>query len=142
MSDRILPDTNVLAEIWNPRGHARVKAAVAAASDRIALSVVVLGETFRGISQLPPSRRKERLATFYAGIVRHYADDLLPVTLQIAEAWGRISATLRGRGRTLHPADGLIAATALHHDLTLWTRNVGDFDGTGARLFNPWEGRP
>jgi toxin FitB len=32
-----------------------------------------------------------------------------------------------------------IAATALVHDLTIWTRNTRDFDGTGVRLFNPWE---
>ena len=44
-----------------------------------------------------------------------------------------------GAGRILHMADGLIAATALVNDLTLWTRNTRDFDGTGVRLFNPWE---
>ena len=43
------------------------------------------------------------------------------------------------QGRTLALADGLIAATALVHDLTLWTRNTMDFEGTGVRLFNPWE---
>ena len=42
-------------------------------------------------------------------------------------------------GRVLPLADGLIAATALVHDLTLWTRNTRDFEGTGVRLFDPWE---
>jgi predicted nucleic acid-binding protein len=42
-------------------------------------------------------------------------------------------------GRPLAATDGLIAATAVVHDLTLWTRNTRDFDGTGVRLFNPWE---
>jgi predicted nucleic acid-binding protein len=36
--------------------------------------------------------------------------------------------------------DGLIAATALHHDLTLVTRNVKDFAGLGVEILNPWEG--
>ena len=38
-----------------------------------------------------------------------------------------------------HPIkDGLIAATALVHGMTVVTRNVGDFAGTGVALFNPW----
>lgn len=139
MTDRILPDTNVLGEIWHPRGLDRVKRAFSASADRVLLSAIVLGETFRGISQLEPSRRRERLEAFYQGIVRDYRDAVLPVTLQVAESWGEITAVARRGGRVLHPADGLIAATALVHDLTLWTRNTADFDGTGVRLFNPWE---
>ena len=54
-------------------------------------------------------------------------------------AGATIAAAARLRGRVLPPADGLIAATALHHDLTLWTRNTRDFADTGVRLFNPWE---
>jgi predicted nucleic acid-binding protein len=42
-------------------------------------------------------------------------------------------------GKALAPTDGLIAATAYVHNLTLWTRNTKDFERTGVRLFNPWE---
>ena len=42
-------------------------------------------------------------------------------------------------GRPLNIADGMIAATALEHDLTIVTRNVRDFAGLGARVLNPWE---
>jgi predicted nucleic acid-binding protein len=139
MSERILPDTNVLGEIWNPRGLHRVKAAFAEVAGNVVLSVVVLGETLRGIHQLPPSRRRDGLQAYYDSLVQDYGTDSLPVTLEIAEAWGRMTAAGRRAGRTLHPSDGLIAATALVHDLTLWTRNTRDFDGTGVRLFNPWE---
>jgi len=139
MTERILPDTNVLGEIWNPRGLERVKAAFAEAANRVVLSVVVLGETLRGIHQLPPSKRRDSLQAFYDRLVQDFGGELLPVTLETAEVWGRMTAAGRRAGRTLHPADGLIAATALHHDLTLWTRNTRDFEGTGVRLFNPWE---
>jgi hypothetical protein len=50
-----------------------------------------------------------------------------------------IRARRQAAGRPLAMSDGLIAATALVHDLTLWTRNTHDFTGTGVRLFDPWE---
>ena len=64
-----------------------------------------------------------------------FAGRILPVTLEVAR-----------RGAALHvpdprPArDGLIAATALAHGLGVATRNIRDFEGTGVRLANPWEG--
>jgi predicted nucleic acid-binding protein len=42
-------------------------------------------------------------------------------------------------GRPLSAPDGMIAATALEHDLTLVTRNVKDFSGLGVVLLNPWD---
>jgi predicted nucleic acid-binding protein len=41
-------------------------------------------------------------------------------------------------GRTLPVIDGLLAATALQHDLSLVTRNTKDFAGLGITLINPW----
>lgn len=58
---------------------------------------------------------------------------MLPVGIDVAQACAKLHA-----GRTLPELDALIAATALVHDLTLATRNVRDFAGTGVRLVNPW----
>jgi predicted nucleic acid-binding protein len=50
-----------------------------------------------------------------------------------------VAADAKRRGLGLSVVDGLIAATALTHDLTLLTRNVADFSGLGVTILNPWE---
>ena len=60
----------------------------------------------------------------------------LPVDTQVAERWGRL---LAGAARPLPAIDGLLAATALHHDLTLVSRNLKDFSGLKLDIINPWD---
>jgi predicted nucleic acid-binding protein len=74
-----------------------------------------------------------RLMEWLEGLRQDHADRILPVTDRIALEWGRIAA-LRPRG----DIDGLIAATAIAHDLILVTRNIRDFEDTGVSLINPW----
>lgn len=57
----------------------------------------------------------------------------------IAERLGRLAGEQSSKGFSLPTADGLIAATALEHDLILVTRNVKDFERLGVALLNPWE---
>jgi predicted nucleic acid-binding protein len=64
---------------------------------------------------------------------------ILPVSQAIAERWGILAGTCQIKGRHLKVVDGLIAATALEHDLTVVTRNVKDFAGLGVVVFNPWD---
>ena len=107
----------------------------AAASPLLLLSVVTLGEIERGVAMKKRSDQKaaESLAAWLLGIRTDYSNRVLPVTDRIAVAWGRLAA-LKTRG----DADGLIAATALVHDLILVTRNMRDFEDTGVRLLDPW----
>jgi predicted nucleic acid-binding protein len=63
----------------------------------------------------------------------------LPATKTIADRWGVLAGQSKLQGRGITMADGIIAATALEHDLTLVTRNVKDFVGLGVLIFNPWE---
>jgi predicted nucleic acid-binding protein len=63
----------------------------------------------------------------------------LPVSEAIAERWGILDGESQSIGRALSVPDGLIAATALEHDLTVVTRNVKDFKELGVNLLNPWE---
>jgi toxin FitB len=99
------------------------------------LSVMTFGEIKRGIAL--KERADPRMATILAEwlqwIRQDYGERILPVTDQIAVEWGRIAA-LRPRG----DVDGLIAATAIVHDLIVVTRNDKDFHDTGAAVIDPW----
>jgi len=99
------------------------------------LSVITLGEIMRGITlkQKSDPRGAAPLAEWLQKLRHDHADRILGITDQIAIEWGRI-ANLRPRG----DADGLIAATAIVHDLIIVTRNVEDFDDTRASVVNPW----
>jgi predicted nucleic acid-binding protein len=64
---------------------------------------------------------------------------ILPVSDGIASRWAAVSARLERKGATPAIFDGLIAATALEHNLTVVTRNVDDFLPFGVPIVNPWE---
>jgi len=100
------------------------------------LSALTFGEIMRGIALKRTSDPKAaaHLIEWLRKLRHDHADRILPVTDQIAVEWGRIAA-IRPRG----DIDGLIAATAIVHDLILVTRNVKDFNDTGAAVINPWD---
>jgi predicted nucleic acid-binding protein len=62
----------------------------------------------------------------------------LPVNEPVTERWGWLAGESKLKGRPLKVEDGLIAATALEHGLTVVTRNVKDFEGLGVTILNPW----
>lgn len=108
--------------------------------ERLFLSVLSLGEIVKGIAVLPASKRRRGLQQWLDETLRPWFHGrILEVTEEIAERWGRLSGECRLKGRPLNSVDGLIAATALEHDLTIVTRNTGDFEGLGAPLLNPWQ---
>jgi toxin FitB len=108
--------------------------------EKMFLSVMTLGEICRGVATLPPSQKRASLEAWLAVDVRSwFAGRILPVTEEIAERWGHLAAAGKQRGTPLAIVDGVIAATALHHDLTIVTRNIRDFTSLGVDLLNPWE---
>jgi predicted nucleic acid-binding protein len=132
-----LLDTNILSEV---RKGARAHAAVATwfdsvAADRLFLSVVTLGEVRRGIEIVARTDRAQAAALerWRGRVVASWADRILPVTEAVAEEWGRIQAR-----RSVSAIDALLAATAAAHGLTIVTRNVRDFAGTGVTLLDPF----
>lgn len=71
-------------------------------------------------------------------LIPSFDNRIIPVTKAIADRWGILSGQRKLAGRPLGMADGLIAATALEHGLTVATRNVRDYENLGLTLFNPW----
>ena len=67
------------------------------------------------------------------------AGRILPITESVAERWGHLAAAAKRQGFALAVVDGVIAATALEHELTLVTRNVTNFAGLDVVLLNPWD---
>jgi len=70
---------------------------------------------------------------------RDYASRILPLDREAAHIWGELTAAAQKRGKIVASNDGLIAATAHRHGLHVITRNISDFEPTGAMLINPWE---
>ncbi len=68
-----------------------------------------------------------------------FAGRILPVTEDILLTWRTLMEEGRKTGHTYSHPDLLIAATALHHGLTVVTRDRSDFDKAGVPVFNPWE---
>lgn len=99
------------------------------------LSVVTVSEVQRGIirQQSKDAVFAERLTQWLDVLERHYGDRILPVTTGIARQWGLLSAQVGHDG-----ADVIIAATAIHHGLTVATRNVRHFAPMGATVVNPF----
>jgi predicted nucleic acid-binding protein len=135
-----LLDTNVISE-WRKGG--RADAGVTAwfeevADDDIHVSVLTLGELRRGINSV--GRRDPRTARvlegWFRGIVEGFHERLLPIDRAVADEWGRMNVET-----SLPVVDGLLAATAKVHGLTLVTRNTRDVARTGVHCVNPFRDR-
>jgi len=135
-----LLDTNVISEGMKERPNSGVVKWVAEADeDRLFISVVTLAELRHGVERMPAGARRNRLATWLKDDVPARFDErVLPVDIQVAEAWGRTVAKREASGRPIGAMDAFIAATAERNDLALVTRNARDFEGLGLRLLNPW----
>ena len=111
------------------------------ANETLFVSVVTLGELRRGVTLLAEQspRRVELERMIHENVPSWFQDRILPVTRMIAERWGVLDGERQLAGRPMNIADGMIAATALEHDLTVVTRNVKDFAGLGVTVFSPWD---
>lgn len=106
-----LLDTNCISEAVRVNPEPRVLAWIEAADESLLyLSVLTLGEIRKGLA----------------------------IDAEVADRWGLFAAGARGQEKGLSVIDGLLAATALHHNLTIVSRNSSDFSSLPVAVLNPW----
>ena len=130
-----LLDTDALSELEKPAPDAGLLAWI----ERVDwldlhLSVITIGELWKGIAQLAQSRRRRALEAMFALIPDRFYNRIIPVDYAIAVKFGEIQA----RTAPLPSLDTLIAATAVTRRLTLVTHNSRDMARTGATILDPW----
>jgi len=135
-----LLDTNVLSELRRPKPEPRVVAFVAAqALDLLYVSVVTFAEIRFGIELLPDLARRVELHDWLAHTLRPmFQERVLPVSEDVMFKWRLLVEERRRAGHTFSQADLLIAATALHHGITVVTRDAADFEKARVPILNPW----
>jgi len=132
-----LIDTNVLSELRKKdRCDRHVRSWFEqTAEDEIYLSVLTIGELRRGIESVQRRDKAQAAAlnTWLLALAETFGQKILSVDTAVAEEWGRMNVP-----NPLPVIDGLLAATAKVHNLTLVTRNTRDIDRTGVRCLNPF----
>lgn len=139
---RYLLDTNVISELIVSRPDERVVRWVDSLDPGgVYLSVVTIGEIAKGVERLPAdSRRKKVLREWLTDdLMLRFEGRVLEIDTPVMLTWGALVARLESRGRKMSAMDSLIAALALHHDLTLATRNENDFEDAEIKVVNPWK---
>ncbi len=102
-------------------------------------SVLTIGELRKGAVRVGPGTTQARLQAWIEGsLMPSFGGRLLSVSLDVANTWGAICGRAEANGEPLPVLDSLIAATAIANDLVVVTRNVRDFERSGAVVLNPW----
>lgn len=135
-----LLDTNILSELRRPRPDRKVVAFVAAQPlESLYVSTVTLAEIRFGIELVGDTGRRAALHGWLAQQVRPmFEQRVLEVTEDVMFKWRILVEEGRKKGHTFSQPDLIIAATALHHGLTVVSRDQRDHRRTGAAVFNPW----
>ncbi len=133
-----LLDTNALSELVRPKPNALVLSWFSSVPDEsLYISALTIGEIRKGVEGVPEARRKEKLRVWLEHeLPEWFGKRVLSIDGDVAERWGRLQAQAK---RPVPAIDSLLAATALHHELRMVTRNEKDFDYQGLEVINPWD---
>lgn len=132
-----LVDANVLCESSKSRPEAAVLEWLGDHDAQLHLSALSLGEMLKGIYLMDRGKRRQEIEHWYQRVERWAAGRILPVDAAVMKTWAAFYARHQQAGRKLPALDSLIAATAVHHHLTLVTRNTADFPDD-LDILNPW----
>lgn len=133
-----LIDTNIISEVRKgDRCDRQVSSWYASVTeDELFLSTLVLGEIRKGVelARRRDPNRAAALERWLGQVEAAFGSRVLEIDNAVADRWGRMNAI-----RSVPVIDGLLAATAVVHNLTLVTRNDGDVAGLGAMVLNPFQ---
>jgi predicted nucleic acid-binding protein len=137
----LLLDTNVLSEVTKPSPNEDVLTWLHELDeDRTFISIVSIAEICRSIALMEKGRKQEALDKWLTDdLPQRFENRIIPVEGLVARAWGDLMALAMRSGRGLASMDGMIAATAVAHQLSLATRNTKDFEGLGINIIDPWK---
>jgi toxin FitB len=131
-----LVDANVLSEPTKPAPSSKVIDWLSANERTLVVDSIILGELCIGILALAPGRKRRQLEQWFDALMQTI--ECLPWDATVSRRWAKLVVDLKQKGKTMPLLDGMIAATALHHDLTIATRNTRDFKKAGLKVFDPF----
>ena len=134
-----LLDTNVISELVKQTPNPIVLNWMDSIdNEKFYISVITLGEIRKGAEGIQNPERLEKISHWLEiELPAYFEERILNIDAKIADSWGRLQS--KNKGYILPAIDGLIAATAYVHNLTLITRNTKDFINASIALINPWE---
>jgi len=132
-----LVDANVLSEPTKQTPNLKVVEWLMVNEASLVVDAIILGELRVGILALPRGRKRNRLEQWFEVVVETI--ECLPWDAEVSRRWAALIVELKRKGTSLPLLDGMIAASALEHDLTIATRNTHDFKKTGVKTFNPFD---
>lgn len=134
---KYLIDTNIISELARKTPNESVVLWVESIpQEALFISVLTLGELRKGVNKLIASSQRDRLENWLSHeLPTWFEKRVIMIDKAIADRWGEL---LANNNRTLPAIDSLLAATALHCDMRIVTRNEKDFDGLGVEVINPW----
>lgn len=137
---KYLIDTCVISELVKPTPKRKVVNWLnELPSEALFLCAITIGEVKKGLTKLPDSKKKERLALWLNTLLIEYKERIFFIDLMVCENWGVLQGNAEKAGTPMSTIDSLIAATAYTHNLTLVTRNENDFAPSNIPIVNPWK---
>ena len=135
-----LLDTNILSELRRPKPDFKVLSFVASTSlDLLFVSIVTFADIRFGIESVADATRRAELSDWLAHKVRPmFEERALPVSEDVMFKWRLLGEDGCRAGHTHSQPDLIIAATALHHGLTLVSRDPSDFKKVRVPVLDPW----
>jgi predicted nucleic acid-binding protein len=134
----IVLDTNVLSEPLKQHPDEGVIAWLSGIDEETCVTAISVGELLTGVRALPAGRRRTGLLDAIGRTLDGFAGAVLPYDADAAHRYAHLQEIRRSAGRPLSVEDGMIAAICAVRGTALATRDVGDFEGLGIELIDPW----